>query len=132
MAGPKILVIDDKLDMRRLIAFPLQRQLDAEVLHAWGATDGLEIALAARPDLIVLDLIMPRLDGWETAALLRSRPETASIPILALTVACRPCDRTRALEAGCDIFLPKPFTVIQLLDAVSATLACASRPPVTA
>jgi CheY-like chemotaxis protein len=132
MGGPKILVIDDKLDMRRLIAFPLQRQLDAEILHAWGATDGLEIAMATRPDLIVLDLIMPRLDGWETAALIRSRPETASIPILALTVACRPCDRIRALEAGCDVFLPKPFTVAQLIDAVTTMLPCATRPAMAA
>lgn len=120
---PKILVVDDKSSMRKLITYPLQRQLGAKVLEAWGVQDGMELALNERPDLIVLDMVMPRVDGWQMAAQLKGQPETANIPILALTVACHCSDRHRAIEAGCDMFLGKPFTISSLLESVQRLLS---------
>ncbi len=128
MTAPKILVVDDKSNMRKLIIYPLQRQLGAEILEAWGAHDGMELALSENPDLIVLDMIMPQVDGWEMAARLKGQPATAAIPILALTVACSCTDRFRALDAGCDMFLPKPFTISGLVESVQKLLAASHLP----
>jgi len=123
LTAPTILVIDNELDTRQLIAVLLQRKLGAKVLHAADGREGLEIALAKRPDLIVLDMMMPEMNGWETAECLKARPETASIPILALTVAVTLSSQHLALKAGCDAFMPKPFSSAKLIGVIKFLLS---------
>lgn len=123
MDTPVILIIDDEYEMRELIAVSLERKLGAQTLLAKNGQLGLEIALEKSPDLIVLDMKMPRMDGWMTARLLRAHPKTAQIPILALTSASEHRDRHRALEAGCDEYMLKPFSPQKLIRTIETILS---------
>lgn len=118
-----ILIIDDEYEMRELIAISLRRALGAQTLLAGNGELGLEMALDRSPDLIVLDMKMPRVDGWMTARLLRAHPRTAKIPILALTSSSSQHDRHRALEAGCDGYVTKPFSLVDLVQTIRTILS---------
>ena len=97
-------------------------------LTGWGHTlliardgrQGVEMALAERPDLIVMDLSLPRLDGWEATRILKSSAETMKIPILALTSHATAGDRETALAAGCDDFATKPVSFDVLREKIDA------------
>ncbi len=113
----RVLVADDDADSRAIVRQYLEFQ-GREVLEA---ADGRACVIAAhmhRPDVIVLDLIMPALDGWDTAAALRADAATRSIPILALTATSQPDDRDRALAVGCDRVLFKPIALSDLALAI--------------
>ncbi len=115
----RVLVADDDADSRAIVKQYLEFQ-GREVLEA---ADGRACVIAAhtqRPDVVVLDLIMPTLDGWDTAAALRADPATRSIPILALTATSQPDDRDRALAVGCDRVLFKPIALSDLALAIDA------------
>ena len=129
--APTILLIDDELSMRELLALILQLRLGAQILQAENGRQGLQVALEQGPDLVVLDVRMPVMDGWETAACLKADPKTASIPILVLSTADRRSDMHRALELGCDKFVVKPCTPAVLVKEVTDLLSCFDRSPVT-
>jgi DNA-binding response OmpR family regulator len=116
-----ILVVDDDLQVRRSV----QRVLENAGHTVRTAADG-EAALAAlkqeRPDLIVLDIIMPEMDGLEVCRRIRSDPFFARIPIMFLTAKARASDAAEALDAGGDDFLTKPFEVIELPARIRALL----------
>jgi len=117
----RILVIDDSPTIRRSAALVLERAgLDVEL-----AENGFE-ALAqisdARPDLILLDVVMPRLDGYQTCSLLRRHPAFADVPVVMLSGRDTVFDRVRGRMAGADLYLTKPFTADTLLDAVQRHL----------
>jgi twitching motility two-component system response regulator PilG len=117
----RILVIDDSPTIRRSAALVLERAgLDVEL-----AENGFE-ALAqisdARPDLILLDVVMPRLDGYQTCSLLRRHPAFADVPVVMLSGRDTVFDRVRGRMAGSDLYLTKPFTADALLDAVQRHL----------
>ncbi|MBM3269738.1 MAG: response regulator [Candidatus Sericytochromatia bacterium] len=103
-----ILAVDDNADNRNLV-----RQLCAHLGYgSREAADGLEamrLARAERPDLIVMDLALPYLDGWEATARLKADPATRGIPVVAVSAHVTRADRERALAAGCVEFLPKPI-----------------------
>jgi two-component system cell cycle response regulator DivK len=117
----RILVIEDNEDNLSLMRLLLERA-KYEVLSAANGFAGLELAQTERPDLILLDLAMPEMDGWEVARKLKGDIITRSIPIIAVTAHALPKDRERALEAGCDAFIVKPFSVSKLIGEIEKLL----------
>lgn len=128
MAG-KILVIDDDVDTLRLVGLMLQRQ-SYQVSAASDGSQGLAKAFEERPDLILLDVMMPEMDGYEVARRLRKNPATASIPILMFTAKTQLDDKVAGFEVGADDYLTKPTHPTELLSHVKALLArSASKSP---
>ncbi len=121
-----VLIADDDVDSRAIVRALLEFQ-GREVVEAADGPECLGAARTHRPDVIVLDLIMPRLDGWHVAAALRADPTTKSIPILALTAAALPHDHERALAAGCDRVLNKPISLGELASVIDDLFQAASR-----
>ena len=123
---PRILIIEDELPMRTALADLLAGEGHRVLVAADGA-NGLERALAEQPDLILLDVMMPRLDGFTLAAELRRLGRT--VPILLLTAKGQVEDRVRGLDAGADDYLVKPFSGEELLARVRALLRRIQREP---
>ena len=92
------------------------------VLVATDGEQGVNMAAAERPDLILMDLRLPVLDGWEATKRIKAQPETRNIPVIALTAHAMTGDREKALEAGCDDFDTKPVEMPRLLEKVRALL----------
>jgi len=116
----KILLVEDNEISREILTRRLRR-LGHEVLEA--ATGEEALRGAASAEIILMDMTLPGIDGWEAARELRARPETASIPLIALTAHTLPADRERALAAGCDEFEPKPVELPNLLRKIETLLA---------
>jgi CheY-like chemotaxis protein len=124
-APPRILVIEDNADMRDF----LQRILERRGYRYLGAADGvegMELALSERPDLVLMDLSLPILDGYEATRLLKANPDCAATPILAVTAHARSVDRENALEAGCDAYISKPYSIQQLFELIERFLPTAA------
>jgi CheY-like chemotaxis protein len=109
----KVLIIEDHADMRELLSWQVELMGFAPVV-AKQARDGIEKALAEKPELIVLDIMMPGMDGWAAARELRAHSETKDIPILAATALFRDADIKACKDAGCDGYIIKPFTFQEL------------------
>ena len=121
-AAPLILVVDDFLDNRQMyaeyLAFSGLRVEEAENGH-----EALEKAFAMLPDLIVMDLSLPGIDGWEATRRLKADPRTKRIPVIALTGHALAGHSKGAMDAGCDAFITKPCLPERLLEEVRKTLA---------
>jgi len=104
----RILVVEDSPDIRFLVRMLLEGA-GHEVLSVGDGRAGVEAARSERPDLILMDLSLPVLSGWEATREIKANPESASIPVLAVTAHAMQGDRERALAAGCDGFIPKPI-----------------------
>ena len=122
----RILLVEDNENNAEILIRRLTRQ-GFEVLLARDGFEGLERAQRDRPDLILLDMDLPELDGWQTARQLKSDPATAGIPIIAVTAYAMVEDRRRSLDAGCDDFETKPIELPRLLGKMAALLG-APRP----
>ena len=109
----KVLVVEDHADMRELLAWQIDL-MGFVPITAKLAKEGIEKAVAERPDLILMDVMMPGMDGREAVRQLRARPETKDIPILAATALFRTTDLKSCLEAGCNGYIVKPFTFQEL------------------
>ena len=120
----RILVAEDDADNRRIVVKVLTVE-GHETLEAADGRTTVEIARRERPDLILMDLAMPGMDGWEAARRLKADPETADIPIIALTAFAMRGDEERAREAGCDAYLSKPCRPQTIRDVVRQFLAWA-------
>jgi CheY-like chemotaxis protein len=118
----KVLIVEDHPDMRDLLGRIVEVMGYVPVL-ASGGKEGLERAIAEKPDLILLDMRMPGMDGREVARRIRANPETKDIPILATTALFRPDDLNACLEAGCNAYLVKPFGVRDLQRKIRELLA---------
>jgi CheY-like chemotaxis protein len=119
---PKVLYVEDNDDNVYMLKMRLELEDGFEVLVAGDGEQGLAIAAAERPDLILMDLTLPVVDGWEATRRLRLDPETRTIPIIALTAHAMAGDRERALAAGCDEFDTKPIDLERLLAKIRAVL----------
>lgn len=106
----KILVIEDDMDNLELVRLLLSNA-GHEVLAASDGRKGLKTIQTEKPDLILLDLTIPEIDGWKMAGMLKEDPATRETPLVALTAHTLPGDRRRALEAGCDGYISKPIDV---------------------
>lgn len=118
----KILIVDDDIDSLKLIGLMLQRH-GYEVVAASAGTQALSKAMADHPDLIILDIMMPDMDGYEVCRRLRSNPETRSIPIIMFTAKTLVDDKVAGFEAGADDYLTKPTHPAELASRVKAILA---------
>ena len=119
---PKILVVEDNEMNRDMLSRRLQRR-GYEVIVAVDGGEGLALAQSQRPDLILMDMSLPVVDGWEATRRLKAAPETRSIPIIALTAHAMATDRDKAIEAGCDDYDTKPVELPRLLEKIKAVLA---------
>jgi two-component system phosphate regulon response regulator PhoB len=118
---PRILIVEDEQDIADLVGFNLQRA-GYEVLKAYDGVTGTATALRERPDLIVLDLMLPGRDGYAVFRELRRDPRTAAIPVIMLTARAQTQDRIQGLAAGADDYLTKPFSPKELILRVHAIL----------
>jgi two-component system cell cycle response regulator DivK len=118
---PKILLVEDNEMNRDMLSRRLQRK-GYDVVIALDGEAGVTLAATEQPDLILMDMSLPVLDGWEATRRLKGLPETASIPVIALTARVMAGDRDKALEAGCDDYDAKPIDFEQLLGKMQALL----------
>ena len=119
--GKTVLVVDDERDLVDLVSYNLTRN-GYEVLVATDGNDALDIATREQPNLILLDLMLPGIDGTEVARRLRSEPRTASIPIIMLTAKGEEIDVVVGLTVGADDYVTKPFSMKVLMARVQAVL----------
>ena len=118
---PKLLYVEDNEMNRDMLSRRLQRR-GFEVLIAADGEQGVSLAAAERPDLILMDMNLPVLDGWEATRRLKAAPGTQHIPIIGLTAHAMASDRDRCLEAGCDDYDTKPVELTRLLAKIERLL----------
>jgi CheY-like chemotaxis protein len=118
---PRILYVEDNENNVYMLVRRLERQ-GFEVLVAADGEQGVAMARSEHPDLIVMDLNMPVLDGWEATRQLKGAPETRAIPVIALSAHAMSGDRERALEAGCDEYDTKPVRIDSLMAKIRTLL----------
>ena len=123
----RILYVEDNEDNAYMLAQRLTRH-GFQVSTASDGVQGIEMALREKPDLILMDLGLPSLDGWTAARRLKQMPETKDIPILALSAHTMPGDREKALAAGCDDYDAKPVVFERLLGKIDALIHGRSLP----
>ena len=118
---PKILLVEDNEMNRDMLSRRLVRKT-YEVLVAVDGRESVEMARSETPDLILMDMSLPVMDGWEATRRLKANPETQAIPIIALTAHAMLGDREKAMEAGCDDYDTKPIELPRLLGKIEALL----------
>jgi CheY-like chemotaxis protein len=123
----KILYVEDNEDNIYMLKSRLSRA-GYTVIIATDGVQGVALAASERPDLVLMDLSLPVLDGWEAARRIKAAPETSRIPIIALTAHAMPGDQEKALAAGCDDFDTKPVEMPRLLGKIRALAPAGSAP----
>jgi len=117
----KILVIEDDQIILNLIVILLERE-GYEVIQATTAEAGLTLAGSRKPDLILMDIALPGMDGLEATRILKSREETRAVPVVALTAQAMKEDAEKAARAGCDGFIPKPVSTRKFVAEIAGYL----------
>jgi two-component system cell cycle response regulator DivK len=118
---PKVLLVEDNEMNRDMLSRRLARQ-GFEVLMAADGEQGVQMAQTEKPDLILMDMSLPVLDGWGATRQIKAEARTQSIPIIALTAHAMAGDREKALQAGCDDYDTKPIELLRLLDKMDRLL----------
>jgi two-component system alkaline phosphatase synthesis response regulator PhoP len=126
--GYRILVVDDDRQIVRLVRSYLE-QANMTTFAAYDGDEAMQVIRAERPDLIVLDLMLPRRDGWEIMRALRSDERFVNIPVLMLTARVDDADKINGLELGADDYLVKPFNPLEVVARVKAILRRTSGQP---
>ena len=121
MARPRILVVDDEAAQREVVLYNLEAA-GFEVMSADNGEDAVLMAYEERPNLIVLDWMMPKLSGLEVCRQLRSKKETKEIPIILLSARSEDVDKVRGLEMGADDYVAKPYSVVELMARINTQL----------
>jgi two-component system cell cycle response regulator DivK len=124
MSGVRILYIEDNAENRLLV----KRILEAHghtVFEAIDGASGLEAATKVRPDLVLLDISLPEVDGYDIAGRFREMEEMDSVPVIAVTANVMKGDRERSLAAGCDAYIPKPIDITRLPGQIEEALQTA-------
>jgi CheY-like chemotaxis protein len=121
----KILLVEDNEDNRDMLSRRLMRR-KYEVVIAVDGQQGVDMAASEAPDIILMDMSLPVLDGWGAARAIRANPATTGIPMIALTAHAMSGDRDRALEAGCDDYDTKPVELERLIGKIEALTASRS------
>lgn len=110
------------MDTYELVRFILEKNGYVTFL-AMNGRDGVNAASKQRPDLIIMDLQMPEMDGWTATRLIKGNTSTSKIPLIALTAHALPGDRQRAIDSGCDEYITKPMDLIELVETVDRWIA---------
>lgn len=119
----EILIVEDEPDNREIMRAVVEDLLGYQAVQIEDASHMLDTIEKRRPALILMDLMMPVLDGFEAIRLLKGAPDTANIPVIAVTALSRPVDRQRALDAGADDYVSKPFDLDNLITKMERFLA---------
>lgn len=122
MPNANVLIVEDNGALRDMVRRRLKRR-GYSLLTASDGEKGLVAAQTEEPDIILLDMSLPGMDGWSVARRLKSHKETASIPLIALTAHAMQGDRERALEAGCDDYESKPIDFVSLTQKMERLLS---------
>jgi len=117
MVKKRVLIIEDNMDTFELVHFVLEKN-NYETLLAVNGRDGVNAAIKQKPDLIIMDLSMPEMDGWTATNLIKKNSELKSIPLIVLTAHTLPGDRQRAMDAGCDEYITKPMDMGDLMESI--------------
>ncbi|MCK4950435.1 MAG: response regulator [Gammaproteobacteria bacterium] len=117
----KILLVEDNEMNREMLTRRLEKQ-NFEVVTADDGQQAIELAETVSPDLILMDMSLPIMDGWEATRQIKANPETAKIPVIALTAHAMTGDRKKALEAGCDEYDTKPVDLDRLTKKINSLL----------
>jgi CheY-like chemotaxis protein len=125
---PKILLVEDNAMNRDMLSRRLARR-GYEVIMAVDGQQGVTMAQSELPDLVLMDMSLPVMDGWEATRTLKSGAATKDIPIIALTAHAMSTDREKAMEAGCDDYDTKPIELTRLIAKMEALLARTSKQP---
>ena len=128
MAKPHVLIVDDEQDVAALVKHALERGADAETEIVSSGDEALRTISNRLPDLVILDINLPVVDGFEVCRLLRQRSDSRSLPIIMLTARGREHDRVNGLEQGADDYITKPFSLRELTARVKAVLRRSSAP----
>ena len=128
-APARILVVEDERDISALVAYHLTKE-GYRVRTAEGGQEAIELARAERPDLVVLDLMLPGFSGYDVLTELQKRPELSDVPVIVLTARRDEADRVKGLELGADDYVTKPFSPRELMLRVGAVLRRAQSPAV--
>jgi CheY-like chemotaxis protein len=123
---PKILLVEDNEMNRDMLSRRLVRG-GYEVIIAEDGARGVAMATSDKPDLVLMDMSLPVIDGWEATRRIKATPELCKIPIIALTAHAMATDRDKALEAGCDDYDTKPIELQRLLSKIETLLAAAAQ-----
>lgn len=118
---PKILLVEDNEMNRDMLSRRLQKR-GYEIVMAFDGAQGVESALTTAPDLILMDMSLPVIDGWEATRRIKANSSTQKIPIIALTAHAMSDDRAKAMEAGCDEYDTKPIDLERLLPKIETLL----------
>jgi CheY-like chemotaxis protein len=124
----KILLVEDNEMNRDMLSRRLERR-GYEVVIAVDGQQGVALAQSTRPDLILMDMSLPVIDGWEATRQLKAKDGMKKTPIIALTAHAMSGDREKALEAGCDDYDTKPIELPRLLGKIEALLGARAKPP---
>ncbi|CAA9295865.1 MAG: hypothetical protein AVDCRST_MAG89-127 [uncultured Gemmatimonadetes bacterium] len=116
-----VLLVEDNED-NRTIYTTILRHVGHDVIEASNGEDGIRLALERQPNVILMDVAMPGIDGWEATRRLKGDPQTARIPVIALTAHAMAEDRQRAVDAGCEGYLAKPIEPRRVVEEVARML----------
>lgn len=124
---PKVLLVEDNEMNRDMLSRRLVRN-GYEVVNAIDGQQGVDMASSERPDIILMDMSLPVIDGWEATRQIKASESTRNIPVIALTAHAMAGDREKAMEMGCDDYDTKPVEITRLLGKMTALLEAVSRP----
>lgn len=124
MKKGKILVVDDEINITQILEFSIGAE-GYEVLTALNGEDAVDRARRELPDLIILDVMMPKIDGYEACRILKANPLTKNIPVILLTAKGRDIDKRLGYEVGAADYIIKPFSPNKLIDRIHEVLSCA-------
>jgi len=117
MSKGSVLIVEDNMDTYELVNFILQKD-GFDTFLAVNGRDGVDAAIKQKPDLIIMDLSMPEMDGWAATSLIKKNPTVKSTPVIVLTAHALPGDRQRAMDAGCDQYITKPMDLDELVEVI--------------
>ena len=123
MKKGKILVVDDEVNITQILEFSIGSE-GYDVVSASNGEEAIEKARREQPDLIILDVMMPRIDGYEACRILKANPLTKNIPVMLLTAKGRDIDKRLGYEVGATDYIVKPFSPNKLIDRIHELLAC--------
>ena len=122
MSAKKILIVDDEETNRKIITLALEGE-GREVIFAGDGEEAFTMAKANRPDLIIMDVMLPKINGFEATRRIRGDEELKDVPVIALTARTMDFDKKQAEEAGCDDFITKPFRIGELRRRIESFLS---------
>ncbi len=123
------MIVEDEPDNREIVRAVVEEMVGCRAVLAADGLEALSRALEEPPALVLLDLMLPKVDGYEVARRLKGDPRTRSIPIIAITALARSADRDRALDAGCDDYVDKPFDLDALEQKIRTRVSCGKKAP---